>query len=98
MVPKLQSHTSLDPFRVLAVLGIVVGLLMVIGAAVFWGLTGRESSLIVGAGMMLAIGGGLRNMLTSLADRLPIQPPPVEPPAPPLPPTPPPASQEGSGL
>lgn len=83
----------------LAIAGIVLGLLLVIGAAVFWAVTGRQSTLIVGAGMTLAIGGGLRNMLAGLVDQIPgyerhIPQEPFLPPTPP-PPTPAPAEDEG---
>lgn len=68
--PYRRRHQH-DAFRTLAIAGIVLGLLLVIGAAVFWAVTGRQSTLIVGAGMTLAIGGGLRNMLAGLVDQIP---------------------------
>lgn len=92
---SLRSPSSTrDPFRLLAIIGIVVGLGIVIGGAVFWAVTGRQSSLVMGAGMVLAIGGGLRNLAASYmaqfpsyveprvppADQASILRPPVEPP------------------
>jgi hypothetical protein len=67
-----------DPFRALAISSIILGMLIVIGGAVFWTLTGRESSLLIGAGVTLTIGGGLRNVLVDLVDQLPIYLPPPE--------------------
>ncbi len=72
------SHPS-DPFRLLAILGIILGLLIVIAAAVFWALTGRESTLIVGAGMALATGSGLVNRAAQILGLIPdYQPPPAQ--------------------
>ena len=68
-----------DPFRLLALLGIVIGLLIVTAACVFWALTGRESTLIVGAGMALATGSGLANRAATMLGLLPnYAPPPPE--------------------
>lgn len=69
--PKRPNTSERDAFWVLAVLCIILGMLLVLSAAVFWALTGRQSSLIVGAGLTLAIGGGLRNTLYSIANQLP---------------------------
>lgn len=60
-----------DPFRTLAIIGIVLGLALVLFAAVFWAVTGRESSLLVGAGLTLSIGGGLRNLVAGIAGQIP---------------------------
>jgi hypothetical protein len=74
-----QPQRPSDPFRTLAIMSIILGMLIVIGGVVFWTLTGRESSLIIGAGVTLTIGGGLRNVLVGLIDQLPIYlPPPPE--------------------
>jgi hypothetical protein len=89
---RTTRESRSDPFRLLAIIGIVIGLLIVIGGAVFWAVTGRQSSLIMGAGMVLAIGGGLRNLAASYMAQFPTfeppRPPEVQPPVMPLPPPP----------
>lgn len=66
-----SSSVRRDPFRALAIAGIVLGLALVLFAAVFWAATGRESSLLVGAGLTLSIGGGLRNLFAGIAEQFP---------------------------
>jgi hypothetical protein len=59
--PRARRESS-DWFQILALTGIAVGILIVIAGFVVWFLTNRESSLIVGAGLALASGGGLRQL------------------------------------
>lgn len=66
-----RKHAPRDPFRMLAIIGIVLGLVIVAAAMIFWFVTGRESSLFVGAGLTLSIGGGLRNMVAGIAEKFP---------------------------
>jgi hypothetical protein len=50
------------PARVLQ----VVGLVLLIAAAVFWAVTGRQSTLFMSASMSLILLGAYKNALTSL--------------------------------
>lgn len=69
----------MDPFRLLAIAAIILGMVLVLAAAVFWFLTGKQSAVIMGAGVSMAIGGGLRNLLASLVSQIPEYiPPPTE--------------------
>jgi hypothetical protein len=54
-------------------------MLIVVAGFAVWYLTGRESSLIMGSGLVLATGGGLREAAGQILDRLPrYEPPPAE--------------------
>lgn len=57
MTTKRQRR--LDPFQLLAIASVLLGMLIVVGAALFWAITGRQSSLIVGTGLLLTTGGPL---------------------------------------
>lgn len=74
-----------DPFRILAIATIVLGLVIVIAAVVFWMLTGQQSSLMVGAGLALAGVGSMQRIASYYESQMMAPPPP--PPAPPGPPT-----------
>lgn len=92
-----SSSARRDPFRALAIAAIVLGLAIVLFAVVFWAVTRRESSLLVGAGLTLSIGGGLRNYLAGIAERVPDYEAPRESPDPPDPPVPPARERRGRG-
>jgi hypothetical protein len=79
MTSRRTHSAGSDPFRLLAIIGIVIGLLIVVLSAVFWLLTGRQSALVMGAGMTLAIGGGLRNLAASYMSQFPVYAPPRPP-------------------
>jgi hypothetical protein len=70
--PGRESRRSAgpDPFRALALLSIVLGMLIVAGGVVFWALTGRESSLIIGTGVALTIGGPISDRFGEGVKRL----------------------------
>lgn len=74
MIEQPKGRTDL--FQVMSIACIVLGMVLVISAAIFWFLTGRESATIMGAGVTLAIGGGVRNMLKGVLDKLPAYVPP----------------------
>lgn len=71
--PSQESRAKIprrDPFRTLALTGIILGMVIVTGATVFWGLTGRSSSLIIGAGIALSIGAPLSERFGDATKRL----------------------------
>ena len=90
-----------DPFRLLAVAAIVLGMLIVIGGCLVWFFTGRQvPDVIFGGGLTLTLGGGLREWAATAIERFPrYAPPPAElpQPPPPAPPPLPPPSANGSG-
>lgn len=47
------------------------GILLIAGSAIFWGFTGRESTLLVGAGVTLATLGWLQRAITTAQEKLP---------------------------
>lgn len=54
------------------------GLLLILGSAVFWAFTGRESALFVGAGITLSTLGWLQRTISAAEERLPRYDPPPE--------------------
>lgn len=44
----------------------VIGLIIFIGAVIFWAITGRESALLMSAAMSLILLGAYRNALSTL--------------------------------
>lgn len=54
----------------------VAGLVLLVGAAVFWAATGRESLLIMSAAMTLIAGGAFRGIQLSLKEAEKADPPP----------------------
>lgn len=58
----------------------IVGVTLLLGSAVFWGVTGRESVLLMGAAMSLIGLGAYRGVQQALTEgRNPPTPPPVAP-------------------
>lgn len=55
------------------------GLLLIAGSAVFWGFTGRESALLVGAGVTLSTLGWLQRAFVAAQQQLPQYDPPPGP-------------------
>lgn len=55
----------------------IIGVLLLMGSAVFWGVTGRESVLLMGAAMSLIGLGAYRGVQRALTDSR-------QPPAPPI--------------
>lgn len=49
----------------------IFGLLLIAGAAVFWGFTQRESALLVGTGVTLSTLGWIQRVINRAEDRLP---------------------------
>lgn len=83
---RSRSRRRADPFRLLALVTIVLGMTIVVVGFVVWYFTNRESSLLIGAGLVMATGGGLRAAAETLLERLPQYQPPPELPVPrPLP-------------
>lgn len=77
--PRSRAKNRVDPFRLLALTSIILGMLIVVVGFAVWYFTDRESSLIIGSGLIMATGGGLRGAVQPLLDRLPeYQPPPAE--------------------
>lgn len=64
------SRKRRDPFQVLAVLTILLGMMIVAGGAAFWMLTGRESSLIIATGVALTLGGPVGDRISSSVRKL----------------------------
>lgn len=62
-----------------------LGVVLLIGSAVFWGITGRESVLLMGAAMSLIGLGAYRGVQQALTDTLSKPTPPPIAPAPPEP-------------
>ena len=60
-----------DPFRLLAVACIVLGMLIVVGSIVLWLVTGRANTAIIETGGGMAIGGGFKEMVSGILDRFP---------------------------
>lgn len=54
---RLGPARRVDPFTILSLVSIILGMVIVAGAVTFWALTGRESSLIIGTGVALTVGG-----------------------------------------
>jgi hypothetical protein len=48
----------------------IVGLGITVGGAVFWAVTGRQSDLIMGSGLFLALGGSLSDQFTEWVSRI----------------------------
>jgi len=44
----------------------VIGLLIVIGSAVFWAITGKQSALLIGAGMTMVSVGAVRGVRVAM--------------------------------
>lgn len=83
-----------DPFRILAIITIILGLVLVIAAFVIWWQTHQQSSLMVGAGLALAGVGGMQRIASYYESQIttPPPPPPPIPPVPPVQPTTPPVT------
>ena len=47
----------------------LVGLLMLVGFAIFWGVTGRESALLMSAAMSLILLGAYRGAVEALKEK-----------------------------
>lgn len=62
MTDGLHSGERYLPAKILQ----IVGLMLLIGAAVFWALTGRESALLMSAAMSLILLGAYRSALNTL--------------------------------
>jgi len=56
----------------------IVGLVLLIGFAIFWGVTGRESALLMSAAMSLILLGAYRGAIEALKNRVPSSPPPQD--------------------
>jgi hypothetical protein len=56
--------------RRLSQLSIVIGMALVVGGAVFWAITGRQSDLIMGTGGMLTLGGPLSGQFSEWVHRM----------------------------
>lgn len=67
----MNGRRGLDWFLILAIAQIVLGLVIVVAALVFWFITGRQSQLFVGAGLTLAIGAGIQKVLAGIGVRMP---------------------------
>lgn len=80
-----HGRREIDPFRVLALIGIGLGLLIVVFSAVVWYLTNRENTGIMTMGVGLATAGGLKEGVERLLGRLPSYYQPDPDPEPPLP-------------
>lgn len=66
----------------------VIGVCLLVGSAVFWGVTGRESVLLMGAAMSLIGLGAYRGVTQALTSSTRAPTPPPVAAAPPLPPAP----------
>lgn len=66
-----MNDRRIDWFLILAIAQIVLGMLIVVAAFVFWFYTRRESTLFVGTGLTLAVGGGIQRLLSRVGIRLP---------------------------
>lgn len=62
MPDDLHSGEKYLPAKILQ----IVGLMLLVGAAVFWALTGRESALLMSAAMSLILLGAYRSALNTL--------------------------------
>lgn len=60
-----------DPFRLLSILSIVLGMIILIAATALTYLTHFESPEVFGAGLILTTGGGFRAAIEWMVRRLP---------------------------